>query len=103
MQNKHYKNDTSLSSYIRKIKGETEQIKILTWPTVRTVLAYSNTTEKYALCLHDKFEIFIYNNLGEFSEIMSRYAYQKKYFLSNYENKDSLISLKVYFKCMYLS
>ena len=31
LQNKHYKNDTSLTSHVRKIKGKTEQIKILIW------------------------------------------------------------------------
>ena len=67
LQNKHYNNDTSLTSHVWKIKAETEQIKILIWPIVRTVVGYSNTTKKYALCRHDKFKILMYSNLAEFS------------------------------------
>ena len=50
--NKRYKNETSLSSYIWKIKKETSQIPTLTLPIVKTVPAYSNTTKKCRLCLH---------------------------------------------------
>ena len=32
---------------------------------VRTVTAYSNTTKKYVLCLHEKLEIFMYPDLEE--------------------------------------
>ena len=54
------KHETSLSSYVRKIKKETGQIPTLLWPVVRTHPAYSNTTKKCALCLHEKLEILMY-------------------------------------------
>ena len=58
-QNKHYKNETSLSSYVWKIIKETGQIPTLTWSIVRTVPTYLSTTKKCALCLHEKLEILM--------------------------------------------
>ena len=58
-QNKHYKNETSLSSYVWEIK-ETGQIPTLTWSVVRTVSSYSDSTKKRAICLHEKLEILTY-------------------------------------------
>ena len=55
-RNKHYKNETSLGRSIWKIKKKTGQIATLTWSVVRKVPAYSSTTNKCALCLHDKLE-----------------------------------------------
>ena len=74
-QNKRYKNETSLSSYAWKIKKETRQILAFAWSVVRIVPAYSNTTKKCALCLHEKLEILMYHDLEE-------------YLLSNYDSKD---------------
>ena len=59
-RNKRYKNETSLSSYVWKIKKAVGQIPTLPWSIVRTVPDYSNTTKKCALWLHEKLEILIY-------------------------------------------
>ena len=56
------KHETSLSSYVRKIKKETGQIPTLTWSVIRTVTDYSNTTKKCTLCLHEKLEILVYSD-----------------------------------------
>ena len=91
-QNKRYKNETSLSSYVWKIKKETRQMPTLTWSVVRTVPPYSNTTKKCALCLHEKLEIPMYLDpeelLNKRSEIMWRCLHETKYLLSNYDGKD---------------
>ena len=59
---------------------------------VRTGPAYSNTTKKCGLCLHEKLEISLYPDLEELlnkrSKIMSRWPHERKYFLSNYDSKD---------------
>ena len=85
-RNKRYKNETSLSSYVWKIKKETGKIPTLTWAIIRTVPADSNTTKKCALCFHEKLEILMYSNPAELlnkrSEIMSRCPNQRKYLLS---------------------
>ena len=91
-QNKCYKNETSLSSHVSKIKKEIGQIPTLTWSVVRTVPAYSNTTKKCALYLHEKLEILMYADpeeiLNKSSEVMSRCPHERKYLLSNYDSKD---------------
>ena len=91
-RNKRYKNETSLSSHISKIKKETGQIPTLTSSIVRPVPAYSNTTKKCALCLHEKLEILMYPDpeelLNKPSELMSRCPHERKYLLSNYDSKD---------------
>ena len=90
-QNKRYKNETSLSSYLWKI-NQTGQIPTLIWSLVRTVPAYSNTTKKCALCLHEKLEILMYPDsqepLNKRSEVIIRSPHERKYLLSNYDNKD---------------
>ena len=83
-RNKHYKNETSFSSYVWKIKNTTGQTPTLTWWIVRTVPAYSNATKKCALYLHMKLKILVYLDpellLNIRSEIISRCLYQRKYF-----------------------
>ena len=78
-------------SYVRKIKNETGQIPTLTWSIVRTVQAYSNTTKKSALYLHEKWLILMYPDpdelLNKHSEIKSRCLHERKYLLSNYDSK----------------
>ena len=63
----------------------------LTWSVVRTVRTYSNTTKKYALCLHEKLEVLMYLDpeelLNKRFEIMSRCPHERKYLLSNYGSK----------------
>ena len=90
--NKRYKNKTSLSSYVWKIKKETGQIPTLTMSIVKTVPAYSNTTKKCRLYLHAKLEILMYLDpeelLNKRSEIRSRYPHQRKYLFRNYDSKD---------------
>ena len=92
LRNKRYKNETSLSTYVWKIKKEIGQIPTLAWSVVRTVSVYSNTTKKCGLCLHDKLEILMYLDpeelLNKRSEIMSRCPHERKYLLSNYGSKD---------------
>ena len=91
-RNKRYKNETSLSSHISKIKKETGQIPTLTSSVVRPVPTYSNTTKKCALCFHEKLEILMYPDpeelLNKPSELMSRCPHERKYLLSNYDSKD---------------
>ena len=81
-QNKRYKKETSLSSYVWKIKKKTGKIPTLTWSVVRTIPAYSNTTKKRVLWLHEKLEIFKYPKpeelLNKRSEVMSRCVHEKK-------------------------
>ena len=48
-QNKCYKNETLLSSYVWKLNKETGKIPTLTKSIVRTIPAYLNTTKKCAL------------------------------------------------------
>ena len=86
-RNKRYKNQTSLSSYVWKIK-ETGQIPKLTWSVVRTVPAYSNTTKKYTICLHEKLEILMHPDpeelLNKRYKSMSRCPHERKRLLSNH-------------------
>ena len=95
-RNKRYKNETSLCSYTWKIKKKTGQIPALTWSIIRTVPAHSDTAKKWALCLHEKWKTLMYPNpmeelLNKLFEIMCRCPHQRKYLLSNYDNKDLLI------------
>ena len=87
-RNKRYKNQTSLSSYVWKIKKETGQIPKLTWSVVRTVPAYSKTKKKCVLCLHEKLEILMHPDpeelLNKRSESMSRCPHERKHLLSNH-------------------
>ena len=91
-RNKKYEHNTALSSYVRKIKNETNITPILKWSIVKTTKPYKNTTKRCMLCLQEKLAIITYPNhndlLNKRTELISKYRHQSKYLLNNYDTKD---------------
>ena len=81
-----YKHETTLSSYIWKLKEKQLDYNI-TWRIVRNTKAYSSTAGKCCLCLEEKKEILKnYRNtkyLNKRNELFSKCRHRKKWLLSS--------------------
>ena len=53
-KNEFYANSTTLSSHVWEVKKRKNVTPVLTWEFLRTAKAYSNTTKRCSLCLHEK-------------------------------------------------
>ena len=91
-KDKKHKNDTALSSYLRDLKENHNQILKLTWSVVRLASGCSNNSKRCLLCLHEKLLILTYQNPAELlnkrSELMARCCNENKFLLNNYKGND---------------
>ena len=91
-KDKKHKNDTALSSYLWNLKENQNQIPKLTWSMVRFAPGYSNISERFLLCLHEKLLILNYHNPAELvnkrSKLMAKCRHENKFLLSNYKGND---------------
>ena len=65
-KHKRYFNKTTLPSYIWHLKRVSSETPNLKWSVLRCVLPYSNISKKCLLCLYEKLEIVIYQNIFTF-------------------------------------
>ena len=64
-KHKTYSNKTTLSSYMRHLKGFSSEIPNLKWSFLRCIPPYSNISKKSLLYLYEKLEIVTYHNQKE--------------------------------------
>ena len=88
---KSYPNNTTLPSYVWKVKTKQNETPNLNWKIVRSVPAQSNITKRCMLCLYEK--LFIATNpnpeglLNKRSELVSRCRHENKFLLKNLKNR----------------
>ena len=91
INNKKYKNSTTLSTYVWELKdkGINPALKLSILTHARP---YSNVSKKCNLCLRKKYEILFYKNkeelLNKRSEIIAKCRHMNKFILANYKSKD---------------
>ena len=87
-----YADKTTLAQYVWKLKKKHNVVPTITWSIIKTVPAYSNTSGKCPLCLHEKYEILSYQNqkelLNKRTELVSKCRHENKYMLKNYKSND---------------
>lgn len=87
-----YADKTTLAQYVWKLKKKHNVMPTITWSIMKTVPAYSNTSGKCPLCLHEKYEILSYQNqkelLNKRTELVSKCRHENKYMLKNYKSND---------------
>ena len=65
IKNKNYRNDTTLSSYLRDLREKYNVFPTLTWSVVKLVPGYSYIFKRCLLCLTEKVSIATYENPEE--------------------------------------
>ena len=89
-RNEKYQKSTTLSNYLWELKSESGEIPELIWSIEKSIPAYSNTTKRCLLCLHEKLAISTYERPSELlnkrSELTSKCRHENKYLLCNYDN-----------------
>ena len=83
-----YRNDTELSKHVWAIKdkGEVPEVK---WEIVKKCPKYNTNSRKCNLCLGEKLEIIMRDNLlNKRSELVSRCRHLNKHLLRSFDSKD---------------
>ena len=91
-KNEFYANNTTLSSYVWKMKKRKNVAPARTCEVLRTVKSYSNITKRCSSCLHKKLVIITYpypdELLNRQSELVTKSRHENKFLLKNFNSND---------------
>ena len=92
INNKKYKNSTSLSSHVWNIKEKHGVTPTLEWSIIKHAKSYTPNSRNCSLCLQEKFEILFYplknELLNKRNELITKCRHMNKFMLANYKSKD---------------